>query len=64
MPVIASVGVAADGTLLNVNADVFAAHLAAALGARRLIVAGTTAGVLDGAGATIAELTRSRRAGD
>ena len=63
VPVIASVGVAADGTLLNVNADVFAAHLAAALGARRLIVAGTTPGVLDGAGATIAELTRSRRAG-
>ena len=57
VPVIASVGVAADGTLLNVNADVFAAHLAAALGARRLIVAGTTAGVLDGVGATIAELT-------
>ena len=59
VPVIASVGVAADGTLLNVNADVFAAHLAAALGARRLIVAGTTAGVLDGAGATIAELTEA-----
>jgi acetylglutamate kinase len=59
VPVIASVGVAADGTLLNVNADVFAAHLAAALGARRLIVAGTTAGVLDGVGATIAELTEA-----
>ena len=57
IPVVASVGVAADGTLLNVNADTFAAHLAAALRARRLIVAGTTAGVLDGAGATIDELT-------
>jgi len=57
VPVVASVGVAADGTLLNVNADTFAAHLAAALRARRLIVAGTTAGVLDGAGATIDELT-------
>lgn len=59
IPVVASVGVAADGTLLNVNADTFAAHLAAAVGARRLIVAGTTPGVLDGGGATIAELTES-----
>ena len=59
VPVIASVGVAADGTLLNVNADVFAAYLAGAVGARRLIVAGTTPGVLDGAGATIAELTEA-----
>ena len=57
IPVVASVGVAGDGTLLNINADVFAAHLAAALQARRLIIAGTTAGVLDGAGATIAQLT-------
>jgi acetylglutamate kinase len=57
VPVVASVGVAADGTLLNINADVFAAHLAAALGAHRLIVAGTTPGVLDSAGVTIAQLT-------
>jgi len=57
VPVIASVGVAADGTLLNVNADTFAAHLAASLKARRLLVAGTTPGVLDGDGATIDELT-------
>ena len=57
VPVIASVGVADDGTLLNVNADTFAAHLAAALRARRLLVAGTTAGVLDGSGATIDQLT-------
>ena len=59
VPVIASVGVAADGTLLNVNADTFAAHLAASLRARRLIVAGATPGVLDGAGATIAQLTET-----
>jgi acetylglutamate kinase len=57
IPVVASVGIAADGALLNVNADTFAAHLAAASGARRLIVAGTTAGVLDAAGGTIPELT-------
>jgi len=59
VPVIASVGVADDGTLLNVNADTFAAHLAASLRARRLLVAGTTPGVLDGAGATIAQLTET-----
>ncbi|MGH9309586.1 MAG: acetylglutamate kinase [Vicinamibacterales bacterium] len=57
VPVVASVGIASDGTLLNVNADTFAAHLAAALGARRLIVAGTTPGVLDAAGGTIPRLT-------
>ena len=56
IPVVASIGVAEDGTLLNVNADTFAAHLAASVGARKLIVAGTTPGVLDGGGRTIAEL--------
>ena len=56
IPVIASIGTTADGTLLNVNADTFAAHVAAALRADRLIVAGTTAGVLDEAGRTIPEL--------
>jgi acetylglutamate kinase len=56
VPVVASIGVAEDGTLLNVNADTFAAHLAAAVGARRLIVAGTTPGVLDDDGQTIPEL--------
>lgn len=57
LPVIASIGVTADGVLLNVNADAFAAHLAAALGATRLIVAGTTAGVLNEAGETIPAMT-------
>jgi len=57
IPVIASVGITIDGVLLNVNADTFAAHLAASLGARRLIVAGTTPGVLDNAGGTIPRLT-------
>ena len=53
VPVIASIGLGADGRLFNVNADTFAGHLAAKLGARRLVIAGTTAGVLDGAGATL-----------
>jgi acetylglutamate kinase len=59
IPVIASIGVAPDGTLLNVNADTFAAQIAASLMARRLLVAGTTPGVLDGAGSTIAELSET-----
>jgi acetylglutamate kinase len=57
VPVVASLGVTGSGTLLNVNADVLAAHLAVGLGARRLIVAGATAGVFDANGATIARLT-------
>jgi acetylglutamate kinase len=56
IPVVASIGVDREGVLLNVNADVFAAHLAAVLHARRLIVAGGTAGVLDAAGRTVPEL--------
>jgi len=57
VPVVASIGVTPDGTLLNVNADTMAGHLAGAIGARRLIIAGGTAGVLDETGATIPSLT-------
>ena len=53
VPVVASIGLGADGRLFNVNADTFAGHVAARLGARRLVIAGTTPGVLDEAGATI-----------
>ena len=53
VPVVASIGVGPEGQLYNVNADTFAGHLSARLGARRLVIAGTTAGVLDGAGATV-----------
>ena len=53
VPVIACIGLGADGQLYNVNADTFAGHLAARLGARRLVIAGTTAGVLDDAKATV-----------
>ncbi len=56
VPVIACIGVEGDGRLLNVNADTFAGHLAGRLRARRLVIAGTTRGVLDGAGATVAVL--------
>ena len=53
VPVVACIGLGADGRLLNVNADTCAGHLAARLGARRLVIAGTTRGVLDGSGATV-----------
>ncbi len=56
VPVIACIGIGVDGRLFNVNADTFAGHLAARLGARRLIVAGTTPGVRDEKGATAAAL--------
>jgi acetylglutamate kinase len=56
VPVIASIGVDAGGALLNVNADTLAGHLAAALHAGELIVAGTTPGVLNRDGEPIAEL--------
>ena len=56
VPVIASIGLGDDGRLFNVNADTFAAHLAAQLDAARLVIAGTTAGVLDSAGQTLPAL--------
>ena len=60
VPVIASIGLGTDGQLFNVNADTFAGHLAARLGARRLVIAGTTPGVLDGSGATLPSLDPQR----
>jgi acetylglutamate kinase len=53
VPVVACIGMGRDGRLFNVNADTFAGHLAARLGARRLVIAGTTPGVLDAGGATL-----------
>jgi acetylglutamate kinase len=53
VPIVACIGAGRDGRLFNVNADTFAGHLAAHLGAARLIIAGTTPGVLDAHGATL-----------
>ena len=52
VPVLASIGVTRDGELLNVNADVMAAHVARVVRANRLIIAGSTPGVFDASGAT------------
>jgi acetylglutamate kinase len=57
VPVIACIGATRAGQLLNVNADTLASHLAATLRAMRLVIAGGTAGVLNGEGQTIASLT-------
>jgi acetylglutamate kinase len=58
VPVIASLGVddADAATLLNVNADVMACRIAAALDQADLLIAGATAGVFDANGATIPRL--------
>jgi acetylglutamate kinase len=56
VPVIASIGMDQGGQLLNVNADTLASHVAGTLKASRLAIGGTTAGVLDQAGATIRDL--------
>src|SRR5262249_48936637 len=53
VPVIACIGAAPDGSLFNVNADTLAGHLAARLCAQRLVIAGTTPGVLGADGATL-----------
>src|SRR5881396_3590595 len=53
VPVVSSIGMTKDGQLLNVNADTMAGHLAGGLRARRLVIAGSTAGVLDGDGKTV-----------
>ena len=58
VPVVASIGMSPQGGLLNVNADTLAAHLAGRLAVARLVIAGGTAGVLDGDGKTIPRLDR------
>ncbi len=57
VPIVACIGATRDGQLLNVNADTLASHLASALRAKRLVIAGATAGVLDELGRTIERLT-------
>jgi acetylglutamate kinase len=60
VPVIACVGASKDGQLFNVNADTLAGNIAARIKARRLVIAGATAGVLDKKNATIARLDKER----
>jgi acetylglutamate kinase len=57
VPIVACVGATRGGQLMNVNADTLASHLAAGIGAKRLVIAGGTSGVLDDQGRTIDRLT-------
>ena len=59
VPVVASLGLGAqsdEAVILNVNADVMACRIAAAIGESDLVIAGGTAGVLDDHGESIAAL--------
>ena len=57
IPVIAPVGVGADGLTYNINADTVAGAIAGALGATRLLMLTDVPGVLDGEKALIPEMT-------
>jgi acetylglutamate kinase len=60
IPVIAPIGVDADGLALNINADIAASRIATVLGAEKLLLLTNTPGVLDGEG----ELLTALYAGD
>ncbi len=57
IPVVAPIGVGPDGETLNINADTFAAALASALKAKRLLLLTDVEGVLDRNGQLIKSLT-------
>lgn len=57
IPVVAPLATGPDGNALNVNADVFAARLAQALGAEKLVLLTDIAGVLDAERRLISSLT-------
>jgi acetylglutamate kinase len=57
IPVIAPIGYGEDGETFNINADTFAGAIAAAVGARRLLLLTDVAGVLDGDGKLQTRLT-------
>jgi len=57
VPVIAPIGLGLDGHTYNINADTAAGAIAAALHARKLVLLTDVAGVLDGAGRLISELS-------
>ncbi len=62
IPVIASLGVDAEGQAYNVNADEVAAAVAEALGADKLVYLTNVAGILDGNGDLIGQLSADRAA--
>ncbi len=58
IPVIAPVGVGEKGETYNINADLVAGSVAAALGAAKLVLLTDTEGILDKEGALIPSLTK------
>ena len=56
IPIIAPLGSGPDGTCLNINADLVAAHLAGALNAEKLIFLSNVVGICRGDGSLISEL--------
>ena len=60
VPVIAPIGVGADGQTYNINADTAAGAIAAALGARKLIMLTDVEGVQDRDGRLISELSAAQ----
>ena len=59
IPVIAPVGVGADGESYNINADFVAGAVAERLGAQKLILLTNTPGIQDANAATLTSLTRA-----
>lgn len=57
IPIIAPLGQGPDGTSLNINADLVAAHLAGALDAEKLIFLSNVAGICRADGSLISELS-------
>jgi acetylglutamate kinase len=57
IPVVASLGQGPDGTCLNINADLVAAHIAGALNAEKLIFLSNVVGIYRKDGSLISELT-------
>jgi acetylglutamate kinase len=59
IPVVAPIGVGAEGEAYNINADLVAGKLAETLGAEKLVLMTNTAGVLDQKGNLLTGLTAS-----
>ncbi|MDQ2902005.1 MAG: acetylglutamate kinase [Ktedonobacteraceae bacterium] len=59
IPIVAPLGYGADGTCLNINADIVAAHLAGALNAEKLIFLSNVVGICREDGTLISELSEA-----
>ena len=60
IPIVAPLGEAADGTYLNINADLVASHLAGALGAEKLLFLSNVPGICRSNGKLILEVTEAQ----